>query len=94
MSDPMGGVKPVRPPWPVRPLAPSHKDREPGQRKKAPQPPQAYVPVSLLKFSSPVKGASVPFCRRILYCPAVKSFFHCASVFTTLSLFGPGRCCP
>lgn len=38
MSDPMNRVNPTRPPWPVRPLAPARKEREPGQRKKGPVP--------------------------------------------------------
>lgn len=40
----MNGVKPVRPPWPVRPMTPATKDREPGQRRKEPPPPPAPEP--------------------------------------------------
>lgn len=37
MSDPLNGIKPTLPTWPVVPVKPATKDREPGDRKNEPR---------------------------------------------------------
>ncbi|HLT90943.1 MAG TPA: hypothetical protein VKZ85_08370 [Woeseiaceae bacterium] len=38
MSDPVNPVKPILPPWAIRPTAPARGNRQPGERKR-PVPP-------------------------------------------------------
>ena len=40
MADFVGGIKQIGPSYPVKPVQPAEKDREPGSRKKKRQPPE------------------------------------------------------
>src|SRR6266404_9126989 len=51
-----------------------------------PQHTHTYFPLSWLSTYSPVKGASVPFLRAILYCSGVSCCFHSASDFSIFLL--------
>jgi hypothetical protein len=38
MADPLTGIKPTAPTWPLRPVKPATKDRESGERRERPPP--------------------------------------------------------